>query len=415
MCKMKTKSKALTFCDIVTTIPQFKETSWLNATLMAMFYSDGMRNVFSNHIARPNAYKNKTVATIVKALIDEMYTTTDAQYKLLYNELKPEKILEFFNKEDPSAFKKSVEQNVNVTYVHSLLHLLKMKENTVYFYTRNNKGLYFDYLNADTELDPTLRLYDPFQSSEAYQENIKRAWKKHKFWNLFIFNKLKPIQKTLIELKIISKTPEIICVRNDDSPLDEIYKHPSIFKNKTTHHRILQYHNKQLDTTITFEGSVYRLDSAIFSNTNRMFTNTRTADQIVAGVSCRGKRYVYNGWTGNNPNGSRKDAPCSLQLFNWFKDRFFCLSTTGCDLIHPNADDINTKQCFNGTKGNRIYFYVREDLIPKLENTILDDPTDSPCLPTQIINPKTGKCVQKNGAVGKQIMKDILSKVDDAI
>ena len=302
MFKMKSKSKAVTFCDIVTTIPQFKETSWLNATLMAMFYSDGMRNVFSNHVTRPIASKNATINTIVKALINEMYTTTDAQYKLFYKELKPERILDIFNKEDPYSFQKDVQKNVTMTYVHSLLHLLKMKEHTVYFYTRNNKGLYFDYLNADTDMDPLLRLYDPYQSSEMYQENLEKVWKKHRRSNLFIFNKLKPLQRTLEELKIIPKKPEILCIRNDDNALEPMFMKSSLLRKGQTYHRMLQYNNKQLDTKITFEGHVYRLDSVIFANSNRPFTNIPQKEQIVAGVSCRGKRYVYNGWTGNNPN-----------------------------------------------------------------------------------------------------------------
>lgn len=103
----------------------------------------------------------------------------------------------------------------------------------------------------------------------------------------------------------------------------------------------------------------YILDGMMLANWN--YEACQKGHQI-AGVTCSGKRYIYNGWIRStiDPGMSfslNRDLPCELMEFDWFNNNSdFCLSTKECRLnLGKNMEDV----CFNVSTGHRSYIYVK--------------------------------------------------------
>jgi hypothetical protein len=153
---------------------------------------------------------------------------------------------------------------------------------------------------------------------------------------------------------------------------------------------------------------------------------------------------MYNGWiartidSGISSKIFRK-VPCALMQHDWL-DRTkpgFCIDARKCDLdFNTNAKKAQTELCFSFGKGPRNYVYIREDLLAgkkKIKVALKKDTevkkevkaqkkvkeTKSPkvvsekkvelkskeCPEGKILNPKTGRCVDVNGKIGKEILK----------
>ena len=127
---------------------------------------------------------------------------------------------------------------------------------------------------------------------------------------------------------------------------------------------------KSMRDTIYYNGYEYNLDSVLLSNWN---TGNYLGHEI-AGITCEKERYVYNGWvrTSNDPamkEGFTLDTPCKLMEFNWnIKDNpDFCLSSKNCI---PEVGITPRSLCFNFSKGQRVFVYVREEIEDKIKNLL---------------------------------------------
>ena len=83
----------------------------------------------------------------------------------------------------------------------------------------------------------------------------------------------------------------------------------------------------------------------------------------IAGVTCGGERYLYNGWMKRvaveGGKSRATDTPCQLIPYDWLKENGdFCLNSITCGLDNSRAH--KTKMCFNPKKGERTYTYVKE-------------------------------------------------------
>ena len=102
----------------------------------------------------------------------------------------------------------------------------------------------------------------------------------------------------------------------------------------------------------TYNGFKYSLDSVILMN-----TNIQSCNHNIVGLTCKNKKYVYNGlpYMGRN-------FPCVLIPHNWNiqKDKDFYLSANDCELHdtpQPKPYDIS----YNFSKGNFTFIYVRKN------------------------------------------------------
>jgi len=187
------------------------------------------------------------------------------------------------------------------------------------------------------------------------------------------------------------------------------------------------YHsNQEFSPTLTYNGVEYIVDSLILAN-----YNTSCGGHEIAGVTCNGQRYMYNGWLNTTKDAAMKKQvfnklPCPLMKYDWTKKtQNFCLDTKKCRLhFGDKSKEEHAHMCFNFSRGSRIYTYIRKDLllpVPKKPIVVkpkTPSPVELPKQPTlvktetyskkvcpegKILNPKTGRCVKKDGKIGKSL------------
>jgi hypothetical protein len=102
----------------------------------------------------------------------------------------------------------------------------------------------------------------------------------------------------------------------------------------------------------------------------------------IAGITCKSKKYVYNGWMRVTNDKSIHDIeltrtlPCELMPFNWniHDSADFCINVDKCELpkIKGQRHEKRTSLCFSFNKGDRTLIYVKQniDLLSVNENTI---------------------------------------------
>ena len=158
-----------------------------------------------------------------------------------------------------------------------------------------------------------------------------------------------------------------------------------------------------------FKNATFVLDSMMITNFN--FQECNAIHQI-AGITCKSKKYLYNGWTHNtiDPakllNHSNLSKPCKLARYNWsLNTNNICIDLKTCSFPKSTS---TSDVCFNMTRGQRSYLYVRETLRKVNKESLMKErrkKTVKNCSEDKILNPVTNRCVSKNGVKGKQLWK----------
>lgn len=108
-----------------------------------------------------------------------------------------------------------------------------------------------------------------------------------------------------------------------------------------------------LKEKINYNGFIYTLDSVIIMNA----ISEQSCNHSIVGLTCKQKKYVYNGHTMNN-----KNFPCQLIKHNWDirNDRDFYLSVKDCNLHNnPQPESLNNR--YNFSEGEMTCIYVRKN------------------------------------------------------
>ena len=123
---------------------------------------------------------------------------------------------------------------------------------------------------------------------------------------------------------------------------------------------------------ICYNGKVYILDSVVLRNWNDDIDN----NHAIAGITCEGYKYVYNGWVRTAidnviPNDFKQRTPCELMPYDWNirTPTTFCLNNTTCipDILKKGLTKdmlielIKTELCIDFSRGVRTLIYVRQD------------------------------------------------------
>jgi len=121
-------------------------------------------------------------------------------------------------------------------------------------------------------------------------------------------------------------------------------------------------HNK----IIKYNGRSYILDSCILGGEVR--TPSCSVAHAIAGVTCRNKRYIYNGWTARSGDPAMsgsgsviRDMPCSLMPADWATNKSFCINTSACKMNLAKPNQLSKELCFNGVARSTT-IYIRRDL-----------------------------------------------------
>ena len=336
---------------------------WFMGIFVAMFYSQKSRKILKDI---SDTWDESDV--LFKLLKNILYNYKD--YK--FNDVTFQDILRFLYNKDSEKFMfhpftddGGLSSAVS-TYIGPLYNLLNI-DYTMFEYNVNKED-FLIYSLSNEEFNNNVIKHIKINTDGIkyvdhefipYKSNLLSESKNKKPTTYSIFNKSPP--PILI---VHAKTTNI-----DEASYNKINKHlniivedPEIKKNVTS-----------MNENITYMGTEYELDSIILSSVNKLdsiiFGDVNSRNKIghvIAGITCKNKRYVYNGWAKDNMDPSMgtditKDIPCQLMEHDWaIKNNDFCLNTTNCILDEFKSEIEGSKLCFNFHKGQRVLIYVKK-------------------------------------------------------
>jgi len=303
-------------CEKVITIPQYKDTCWFNAILMAIFYSQHSRKLLYHHFED----KKDKFSRIMNHIIKHTYIKSKEAIKY-FEFMKPENILRYTNLDKTELFnylknKKNYGFNVK-TFLPFFLKSLNKNVMDIIIYKKNCYANYYSLLPlfainfASRHTNKFLSKWSGITSKDISDpdyiivHNILKL-KSSNFYTTLFLNDYKTYPK--LEKKLNLKTYDI----NIKGLLS-------------------------LDNEIFYNGNKYILDSILLNNSNREQVKLGHA---IAGITCKNNRYVYNGWfrVTNDPNITKnygtRTLPCELMKHEWNvkKNIKFCLNPKLCRL-----------------------------------------------------------------------------------
>jgi hypothetical protein len=384
------------------------------AAFVAMFYSQRSRRKILN--ASKNWYVggNKLFA-LFKQLLNDKYLKVASRESEDYEKFSDNtfgEVLSLLNKEDSKAFPynpKTVSGGFNAEFYIGKLYKLLGVDYKLFDYNVYDNHLFYHFTNEEL-------------SSTEYKIEKRKV-------NIYLYdNKI-----FKYEDKNMAAPPILMVLVRDDKETTDFNK--TQFPHTLIPEGDTKTNLTSLKEKIYYHGIEYNLDSVILANWNK-----KKIGHAIAGISCKKKKYIYNGWTRTSMDpimankAITRNIPCELMPYDWNikKHGDFCLNPTKCipDILKTKKEAKKVDLCFNFSKGKRVLVYVRKD--PTIETSIdKDDDYDnevrgiaktksyhsSPkkafkkpkqCPDGKVLNPATGRCILiKNAA---KTVKDVIKK-----
>ena len=330
------------FCTKRLTIfPQYKGTCWFNALLMATLYSQRSRKLI---LSKSDAWDIRIkIFKVFRHILKHKYVKSKYPEKdfKFFDEVRPENILQMlyrFNRNE-FMFNKYNRGFATECYISQFYRLLGA---SCMMLLKSNDTI----------------MYDPYNHIKSV-----KFLKKRQFSVSFDYKKISTIQNYLNDV------PDVLLVRikNSDNILRDY-----VSNNHTNNNNV-----NSLENTIVYNNIEYELDSVILSNWNQT-----PSGHSIAGITCKNKRYVYNGWTINSIDPALKSKsglskiPCELMDFEWDlkKNVEFCINAKECKL-DKIFNDVPNRTCFSFNKGKRILVYIKKN-VNKLKSPSLSKTPD---------------------------------------
>lgn len=334
-------------CNNIEVIPQSHDIGicWFNSILTICLYSQGCRRVLLE--ASHTWDKKNKILMIIKRFIHKYYYKSEAEIKNFFKKLNPEfLLLEFLKTFDLNFLE------LNKRNIHFIIH-----EGWVISYI----AMVFKALNINYKDIVITEKY-------KYQDILEYINIGIILYNLKIQNKISVKNPSFVPNLIIYSDKKNI--NNNDFFNSIIKDNKNIFKfNKFDDSN---FDDTRLDQEIIYNGEIYKLDACIMRNYNNL---TKTG-HIIAGITCDGKRYIYDGQKiKGNPN------PCKLFEYDWHinENKIFKINYNTCNLDEIYAED-NRYQLFSFLKGTRLLIYVKESYYDKQERLRLFFTSSTPIL-----------------------------------
>jgi hypothetical protein len=169
-----------------------------------------------------------------------------------------------------------------------------------------------------------------------------------------------------------TSTPPILMIRIIKANQITNYLYKNILKSNTIIDEKMKKQLTSMKDKICYNGKVYILDSVILRNWN----DNIDTNHAIAGITCEGHKYVYNGWVRTAidtaiPKDFKQRTPCELMPYDWNikTGANFCLNNATCipeiwrkDLTeYMMMELMKTELCFDFSRGVRTLIYVRQD------------------------------------------------------
>jgi hypothetical protein len=317
-------------CKKTFTIPQVSNggTCWFNALLSALFYSDGTSAYFKKILPslrkKTKSKKKLEIFDIFEQLLSARDIKDTKEFSKFYTALEPNNILKSLHDKDKKHFYFNPEKqkgHSSENYLIILLQYFGIMEKVLFVNIKNDK-YFFSVQN-------TLK-YHGIEVGGSRGYKLAYNKREHKKTTTEMFNKT---DFNKIELVVMS-----------DRFSGDSIQLPFTFK----------------DDKMDIFGTSFKADSLLLTNFN---VNQCTLAHKVAGVTCKGKRYMYNGWANKMELGFRE--ACNLFPFDWVKEnRHFCMNRKKC-LISKVKKTPGKDMCFNTGK-MRTFLYTKEATKPKV-------------------------------------------------
>lgn len=384
-------------CSNIISLKQYGPTCWFNSILMALLYSDESRKLLLEKSKKWD--KKIKIYNTINYILHNKYLRTDKIYEdyIYFDKIRPEYILNELHKYNSKKFVFNPIKNKKVGF-KSALYIRKL------YKLLGVKVLFLDYDNYTNKL--YYSLYNNVKVKEISNNN-----------NI----KLKINFKTKKTIEKYCKDPDIIIIHIDQNhvPYNIYPNHYNLNNEKFKNILINLKNNKE---NINYNNNEYINDSILLSNWNKSI-----GGHSIAGITCKGDKYVYNGWTRSTVDPNMKNIwekvvrnnkvfyynkflhksvyekdlpsdamilknssiPCELMKFSWDpnddKDNDFCLNPKKCSL-----DFISTMKdvCFSFNKGSRELIYTKKEKNSKINIK------KKKCPDGKIINPLTNRCIK---------------------
>jgi len=312
-------------CDKVITIPQTRGTCWFNTILMAIFYSQHSRKLFYHHFENKKDKFSRIMNDIIK-----------------HNYIKKEQTIEYFKFMKPENMLKYVDDKNKTLYEHfkDFKDYGYWPDLFLPFFLKSlNKKILDVIITDDNCYANFYSIFDRFIVKKQFNNTNYITLLSELYTNIDKWN-IKDIEDP--EYIIVHKGnaySTVLSIINKNLP--EV-----ITKLNLKNHNIHIKGIFELDNEIYHNGNKYILDSAIVGNYNK--PKGIPIDHVIAGITCKNKRFIYNGWirTTQDPsmpkNFGNKSLPCELMEFNWDvkKDTKFSLNPQFCKIdtkLSPNS------------------------------------------------------------------------------
>ena len=399
----KIQESKKSICSRILTPKQVGPICWFMATFVAMFYSQRSRKLLLEASKSWNVKKGrlpifwnnrKKLFTLLKHVLDDKYLKTENREGKDYKNYKRfsdntfGKILTLLNRIDKKSFPyipNYITGGFELEYYIGKLYKLLNIDYILYDYNPGDDVLFYSYLN----------------------ENLNKASYRIVKKNIVV-DVDGDRNFTYVEEDIIQPPILMVIVRDEEDTGNTTFN-SLLFPNNIINEEATKNSLKSMKEQIFFKGVEYNLDAVLLANWNIGIGHA------IAGITCKKKKYIYNGWTRTSMDPSMinqlitRKIPCELMKYDWNikNDGDFCLNTAKCipDVLqHPLKDnDI----CFNFSKGARLLIYVRKDAnyntsadsysIPRspIKKTTNSKSPKTPkeCPEGKVLNPKTGRFI----------------------
>lgn len=315
-------------CSRVYTPVQRGATCYFAALIMTIFFSQRMRGVSASHakmLIKKNDWKTPIANAMMKIMMNYEINSLD---KNVVGKLEPRAFLRALRRYNPVYFdSKSGEVDEGAPYApyqHKLFAFMEILHLSVTVPRGSTEAVYSAY-NFDLPVD-----------EKKWKHAVKSLDPKGAF--------------------VDTDNPEVIIVHREAGE--------SYLQKAWITYRPKMYEIKGIDLTrhperIVYNKRVYVLDSCILPS---YISNACSLGHAIAGVTCNGDKYVYNGWaikSGDPAMGGTaitREAPCALMKNDWAVDKKFCVDINSCSVTGEKKKEF----CFDAFKRSSVV-YVRDD------------------------------------------------------
>ena len=269
-------------CSNIISLKQYGPTCWFNSILMALLYSDESRKLLLEKSKKWD--KKIKIYNTINYILHNKYLRTDKIYEdyIYFDKIRPEYILKELHKYNSKKFVFDPIKNKKVgfkaaLYIRKLYKLLGVKV------------LFLDYDNYSNKL--YYSFYNNVNVKEISNNNIKLN---------INFKTKKTIEK-------YCKDPDIIIIHINQNHVP-YNSYPNDYNLNNEKFKNILINLKNNKENINYNNNEYINDSILLSNWNKS-----VGGHSIAGITCKGDKYVYNGWTRSTVDPNMKNIWVKLE------------------------------------------------------------------------------------------------------